>query len=91
MPRRLYLALPHPRRVFFFPILASILVQLTLLQFFLADRSLVHPRSLFRYVGVAAFLGLAYSRSPRVHEAAFFALLALFVFYSVFIFGSITA
>ena len=76
------------QRVFFFPILAAILVQFSLLQLFLLDLSLLHPRTLFRHFGVVVLLGLAYSKSHRVHKFAILVVLGLFIFYSVFLFPS---
>ena len=71
------------QRVFFFPIVASILVQFSLLQLVLIDRSLLHPGSILRHIGAAALLGLAWSKSSGLHQSAVFVLLALFVIYSV--------
>jgi hypothetical protein len=76
------------QRVFFFPILASIMIQYSLLQYFLADRPLLDPRTLVRYTAAAALLGLAFSKSPRVHAGAVVGLSTLFIFYSLFIFSS---
>lgn len=69
----------YDNRVWFFPLAALVLLELIAVDAFVGKQPCLHVENAIRGAGIAMVLGLAASRSERVHRAALVVAFTLFV------------